>query len=424
MIYQLFKIWANFVFRLYFRRLFISGAEHIPKKGAVLILVNHPNSFLEACVIAALQHRNLYFLVRGDMFEKKWLLPILKSTNQIPIYRFKDGFTKLRNNKSTFDQSYEVLSNHHTMLMFPEASSEMVKYLRPLQKGAARLALGVMEEKNLEDLCVVPAGIHYYNAPKSRTDLILKFGNTISIKQWIQVNSSSEDKLTELTYSFQKAMDQTVISIKHHAFQDVYDDVYILAEMDQLPYKDKGVHQTESGYLFLNTLVSSLNTLNEEDLKSIRLKLDELKAIVKNLNSLNAALTYSFSRKIQLLVKLIVYFFCGLPGAVLYGPSLVISKWFAKTKIKHITFYAPVRIAINMILHLLFSVVYFFSFIYIFNFLSALVLLILIQWSLFCFAKFLDLSEYSRYLFNTKIIQNSEKLKMIRTSILQSIKFD
>lgn len=68
------------------------------------------------------------------MFEKKWLLPILRSTNQIPIYRFKDGFGKLRNNKSTFDQSFEVLAQQEVVLMFPEASSQLVKYLRPLQK--------------------------------------------------------------------------------------------------------------------------------------------------------------------------------------------------------------------------------------------------------------------------------------------------
>jgi len=107
MFYKLLKVWAHLAFRLYFRRMFIFGRERIPKKGPVIFLVNHPSTFLEACIIASNQHRDLHFLVRGDMFEKKWLLPILRSTNQIPIYRFKDGFGKLRNNKSTFEQSFE-----------------------------------------------------------------------------------------------------------------------------------------------------------------------------------------------------------------------------------------------------------------------------------------------------------------------------
>ncbi|MGB3085528.1 MAG: 1-acyl-sn-glycerol-3-phosphate acyltransferase, partial [Saprospiraceae bacterium] len=161
MFYKILKIWAQLAFRLYFRRIFIQGKENIPKKGPVIFLVNHPNSFLEACIIAAYQHRDLHFLVRGDMFDKKWLLPILKSTYQIPIFRFKDGFGKLRNNKSTFDQSFQVLSEGNALLLFPEASSMLVKYLRPLQKGASRLAIGTLEEKNVDSLTIIPTGIYY-----------------------------------------------------------------------------------------------------------------------------------------------------------------------------------------------------------------------------------------------------------------------
>ena len=140
MFYKLLKFWASLTFRFYFRRIYVSGTEHIPENAPVLFIVNHPNSFMEACIVACFQHRDLHFLVRGDMFEKKWLKPLLNWTNQIPIYRFKDGFSKLRNNKSTFDQSFEVLASGKALLIFPEASTQMVKYLRPLQKGAARLA--------------------------------------------------------------------------------------------------------------------------------------------------------------------------------------------------------------------------------------------------------------------------------------------
>lgn len=89
------------------------------------------------------------------MFEKKWLKPILELTHQIPIFRMKDGFEKLKQNKSTFSRSFEILHEGKCILMFPEASTMYVPYMRPLQKGAARLACGTVEEFNTPNLNVI-----------------------------------------------------------------------------------------------------------------------------------------------------------------------------------------------------------------------------------------------------------------------------
>lgn len=417
MVYRIFKIWAQLAFSLYFRRIFISGIEQIPKKGAVLILVNHPNSFLEPCVIAAFQHRNLHFLVRGDMFEKKWLLPILKSTNQIPIYRFKDGFEKLRSNKSTFDQAYKVLAKQHTLMMFPEASSEMVKYLRPLQKGAARLALGSFENNNLDELIIVPAGIHYYDATKSRNDVILKFGEAISMKSWLAMNANQEDKINALTAFLQGKMNQVVVSIAHQDLQSIYDKAYTMAENDQLPYKSSGLQNTEEGYTFIRTLFTKLNQLSGDSLSTLNSKITTYQGTFNNLKSLDCSLIFNLIDKLKIIFFLIVFFILGLPGFILYAPSLVFSKQYIRKKIKHNTFYAPVRIAVNMATHLVCTILFFFVFEIFFKWSETLLIVSYLQISLFSFAIFIDFSRYSSYLFNLSVFNKKKELLDLRNEI-------
>ena len=424
MVYQIFKIWAQLAFSLYFRRIFISGSENIPKKGAVLILVNHPNSFLEPCVIAAFQHRNLHFLVRGDMFEKKWLKPILTSTNQIPIYRFKDGFEKLRSNKSTFDQAYKVLAEKHTLLMFPEASSELVKYLRPLQKGASRLALGAFEENNVDELIVIPTGIHYYNAPKSRNDVVLKFGEALSMKKWILDNTQTEDKLNALTAYFQNAMDKVIISINPERQESIYDDAYLLAENDQLKYSSSGVLKTEEGYAMMNKLITSLNQLSENAFKELGKMIIKYKGTYDDLKSFDSCVKLGVIEKIKILIYLLLSFIIGLPGFILYSPSFIFSKYFTKAKIKHITFYAPVRIAFNMGTHIFNSIILYFILIPFLSLGQFILLFVFLQISLYSFGIFMDFSRYAKYLFNLSILKKRKSLLVPRSEIINILTAD
>ena len=41
-------------------------------KGPVLLVANHPNSFLDAIIIAAFFKQKVYSLARGDAFKKPW----------------------------------------------------------------------------------------------------------------------------------------------------------------------------------------------------------------------------------------------------------------------------------------------------------------------------------------------------------------
>lgn len=418
MFYKLLKVWAHLAFRLYFRRMFIYGRERIPKKGPVIFIVNHPSTFLEACIIAANQHRDLHFLVRGDMFEKKWLLPILRSTNQIPIYRFKDGFGKLRNNKSTFDQSFEVLAQQDVVLMFPEASSLMVKYLRPLQKGAARLAIGTIEEKNVEELYVVPTGIYYIDPTRSRQDVYLEFGKPINIVEWYHLNEKSEDKLGLLTNLFQEKMQEVVPSISHYHQEAVYNLAFEMVEKKMNPYMGSGIFYHRTPHDQLAEFITALNNKPADELTQIHEAIHRYAPGNINFKSFDAAVFFSRTKRFMQLVACVICFVIGLPGILVFGIPLVFAKAFAKSKIKSLEFYTPVRLAITMIFHFIFSIPIAIWMLSCFNWLETVLLFGFLMLSLYTFGLFMDYAAYFKISFLNKSIQ---KYKMQREQIIRSI---
>jgi 1-acyl-sn-glycerol-3-phosphate acyltransferase len=414
MFYKLLKIWAQISFRLYFRRIYIKGVEHIPKNGAALFIVNHPSSFLEACIIAAYQCRDLHFLVRGDMFEKKWLLPILKWTNQIPIFRFKDGFGKLRSNKSTFDQSYTVLAEGHALLLFPEASSELVKYLRPLQKGAARLAIGTLEERNVEELYVIPCGIYYTDPTRSRTTAYLEFGKALKMRSWYDENRTVEDKLSALTAYFQKAMQEVVPSITHPDLESVYELGYALAEKDLHPLSDSGLLAKPEAFAAFRQFLSRLNQLESMELLSFEKQIQEYRSSFKNLFAFDASVKYAPAVKLAILLTACLFFITALPSLMVYGLPLAAAKAFSKAKIKHVEFYAPVRIAISMGIHLLITLLLFIAIGLFCDWTTGLVVTLLLQLSLYSLGWFRDYAKYPSHFFNSAIRKNKTALRAMR----------
>src|SRR5690606_17363187 len=105
MVYRFFYYLANVAIRIFYRRIYINGLENIKDNQAYFISSNHPAGFMEPIIMACLFPIDLHFLVRGDLFKNPFLRWILVSTHQIPIFRMKDGFTNLRNNKETVERT-------------------------------------------------------------------------------------------------------------------------------------------------------------------------------------------------------------------------------------------------------------------------------------------------------------------------------
>ncbi len=157
----------------------IGGRESLLVRGPVLIVANHPNSFLDAIIIGSLFNRPVHFLARGDAFHKPWHAKLLRILNMIPVYRLSEGKENLYLNEAAFQKSKEVLSQKGIVLIFIEGICVHKHELQPFKKGAARIAL---ESKTKSDLQILPVGIAYDSFEHFGKAINIDFGKPIRVK--------------------------------------------------------------------------------------------------------------------------------------------------------------------------------------------------------------------------------------------------
>ncbi len=177
MIYRFFHFTLRFWLRIHFRRVFLSNVSVIPAKGPAILACNHPNSFLDAIVVALLIKRPIHFLARSDVFRKPVARWILSQLHLIPIYRLQEGSENLEKNKDTFKRCSEILAKGGVILIFSEGNCILEKRLRPLKKGTARIAFTAEELSNWNlNIRIIPVGINYTHPTQFRTELMVSFG--------------------------------------------------------------------------------------------------------------------------------------------------------------------------------------------------------------------------------------------------------
>ena len=367
MLYPLLRVWTRLALQFYFKKIEVSGVEKIPQDGPLLLLANHPNSFMEACLLSCFQPRELNYLVRGDLFEKKWLKPILDATHQIPIYRMKDGIANLKKNKSSFSISYEILKKEKAILLFPEASTLYVPFLRPLQKGAARLVTGAKEENDISGLKVICCSVHYTDAFSWRSNVYLKFSELLDVDQYYKKAEEKSDHLTRLTDQF-----AYMLRTQHFDYRETEPRIHLdhLISIVESKYND---HCSEK----INSILEQ-----NQDAEERTLLTQDLKLYHQGQKSFFADRFATKSVALQFIL-LLFYFIVSIPSIILLIPVFYLIHKAVSRKIKHKEFVPPISVAANMVYHLLISTLVLISFTSICNFWFGLAAFIILQFSLY-----------------------------------------
>jgi 1-acyl-sn-glycerol-3-phosphate acyltransferase len=198
----------------------VYGLENVPPKGPLIVASNHPSAFLEASILGTVLGRPLHFLVRGDMFHPKfqWLFDW---TNQIPIYRQKDGISNLRKNASSFDLTYRKLAKGNAVVIFPEAKTTLEKKMRPIQRGTAHLAFGTLPFlREGEGIHILPVGVNYTEPRLPGTDVVIKVGCP-----FLATSGTREDReaIDDFTKRLSDVLSPLIIQIPDEGRELLYD---------------------------------------------------------------------------------------------------------------------------------------------------------------------------------------------------------
>ena len=133
--YNIVKIYISTGLFFFFKKIIVKNSTNTPKKGAVLFVSNHKNALLDALLIATITKRNIHFLTRASAFKIKFIKWILSTVNMLPIYRMRDGKETLAKNEEIFDRCYDILNKKECLLIFPEGTHDLKRWVRPLSKG-------------------------------------------------------------------------------------------------------------------------------------------------------------------------------------------------------------------------------------------------------------------------------------------------
>jgi 1-acyl-sn-glycerol-3-phosphate acyltransferase len=174
-----------FALRVFFRRIEVVGRSRVPREGACLFVLNHPNALVDPAFLLCYAPRRISFLAKSPLFRIPVIGILIRAMDAIPVYRKQDetGDTAALNRK-TFERAAELLQRGGTIAICPEGASHNEPYLLPLKSGAARIALGAVSAATggALDLKIVPAGLYYTAKTTFRSSALLYFGEPIPVE--------------------------------------------------------------------------------------------------------------------------------------------------------------------------------------------------------------------------------------------------
>lgn len=190
MLRRVIKVVLLFALRVFFRRVEVIGRERVPRAGACLFVLNHPNALVDPAFLLCFAPRRVSFLAKSPLFRMPVIGFFVRALDSIPVYRKQDetGDTAALNRK-TFERAAALLRRGGTIAICPEGASHSEPYLLPLKSGAARIALGavsIKDESDSEraslDLKIIPAGLYYTAKTTFRSGALLYFGEPIPVE--------------------------------------------------------------------------------------------------------------------------------------------------------------------------------------------------------------------------------------------------
>lgn len=207
--YRLFKIFISTGLFFFFKKIKIHNEENLPKKGAILLVSNHKNALIDPLLIATSAKRSIHFLTRASAFKLKPVYWFLSTLNMIPIYRMRDGKGTLAKNEAIFNKCYDILNKKKCLLIFPEGTHNIKRWVNPLSKGFTRITFGALEQNASLELHLVPVGLNYTNATDFAESVSVYYGKPILANDFynkaelnastVKLKNEVHKKLTELT---------------------------------------------------------------------------------------------------------------------------------------------------------------------------------------------------------------------------------
>ncbi|GEP35205.1 1-acyl-sn-glycerol-3-phosphate acyltransferase [Nocardioides szechwanensis] len=125
---------AKTLFRVLGQRFEMTGTEHVPKTGGVLLAYNHIGyvDFVYGGLAANPSGRLVRFMAKREIFDNRFGGPLMRSLHHIQVDR-GEGL-------ASYHTALDYLKNGEAVGIFPEATISRAMELKEFKSGAVRIA--------------------------------------------------------------------------------------------------------------------------------------------------------------------------------------------------------------------------------------------------------------------------------------------
>jgi glycerol-3-phosphate O-acyltransferase / dihydroxyacetone phosphate acyltransferase len=184
---------AAVLVRGFHRSVDVIDAGRVPSSGPMLLVANHGNGFVDPVVLAAALGRLPRFLAKAALWKVVPARPLLAAAGILPVHRRADGDRSERN-EETFVTCHHELGRGGRVAIFPEGTTGDRARLDRVRSGAARIALGALEQA--PGLLIVPVGLAFESRVETRSRAVVTFGPPIRLGAWVREHGGDVTALT------------------------------------------------------------------------------------------------------------------------------------------------------------------------------------------------------------------------------------
>jgi 1-acyl-sn-glycerol-3-phosphate acyltransferase len=341
MFFNFMWFWFTNAMSGWFRKLYVVHDAPVPKNVPVIYASTHPNSVIDYLPAPYSQNHVVKVLVRGDVFENKYLDKFFRFLWMLPVYRFRDGYSSLNKNDQSFRACYKAFDQNEHVLIFSEGICIQEKTLQPLKKGTARLALDYLFKHGGKEIYVVPTTSNYTHYRTFRASMTTFYGTPIKASDYKELYEQNANKAYEkLTADITKTLRENFIEEKDYQDNSLTEKALEALRLGKLESRKPWIIDDRSFFDLDKALVEVLNEKGEEVLS------DEFKNLANKLglsHKHEGLLTAKYGSDVFLMQAIIltpIFIILGVLHAI---PHYAV-RWILNNKIKNEIFHDTITV--------------------------------------------------------------------------------
>lgn len=200
--YRFVRGWLRAVLLVFFRRVEVTGLEHLPATGGGILVSWHPNGLVDPALVLGSFPRQVVFGARHGLFSWPGLGWLLRRVGTVPIYRAVDAKSgsgeeadqaRRDANARSLDALAERVASGSFSSLFPEGESHDAPHPVELKGGVARLYFRARELQRPGEPppVIIPVGLHYERKDVFRSSALVAFHPPLQLAPGLDVAPSS-----------------------------------------------------------------------------------------------------------------------------------------------------------------------------------------------------------------------------------------